>query len=121
MSQPTISEKLFEQYCRDLSIPCESIETEEGVRTPDYQQTLAGHQVIVEVKQIDPNDEEVRLMKQFEERGIYRCVRRRARTPRSRSTQHGSETSTLDTRGLKRRWTASFRIGVRREREPHKS
>ena len=36
-------------------------------RSPDYRLTMTGHNVIAEVKQVDPNDEELRLMKQLEE------------------------------------------------------
>ncbi len=69
MSRPTISEELFERYCSDVGVQYEPIQTEEGVRTPDYRLTMSRHTVIAEVKQVDPNDEELRLMKQLEEHG----------------------------------------------------
>ena len=59
MSVQPISERLFEQFCEANRIPCSRVDT--GVRrTPDYVITLGGVRVTCEVKQIDPNPEDLR-------------------------------------------------------------
>jgi len=58
MSAETASEKLFEEFCRLTGIPCSRVATA-AVRTPDFVIELGGMQVICEVKQIDPNDEDL--------------------------------------------------------------
>jgi hypothetical protein len=56
-TQP-FSETLFEQFCSRHGIPCEPIPT--GlVRTPDFAIRLDGVRVVCEVKQIDPNAEDL--------------------------------------------------------------
>lgn len=55
--QRTLSEKLFEQFCRDKAIRCRPV----GVgrdRTPDYDIFLSRRKVVVEVKEITPNPAE---------------------------------------------------------------
>jgi len=52
------SETLFEQLCSSHGIPCERVPTE-AVRTPDFAITLHSVRVICEVKQIDPNLEDL--------------------------------------------------------------
>ena len=59
MSVQPISERLFEQFCEANRIPYLRVDT--GVRrTPDYVITLGGVRVTCEVKQIDPNPEDLR-------------------------------------------------------------
>jgi hypothetical protein len=56
-TQP-FSETLFEQFCSRHGIPCKPIPT--GlVRTPDFAIYLHGVRVVCEVKQIDPNAEDL--------------------------------------------------------------
>jgi hypothetical protein len=55
------SETLFEQLCSSHGIPCERIATE-AVRTPDFAISLRSIRVICEVKQIDPNVEDLQEM-----------------------------------------------------------
>lgn len=57
MSVLTQAEILFEKYCTDHGIPFTRIP--EGLtRTPDYELVLGGGAVAVEVKQLDPNEED---------------------------------------------------------------
>ncbi len=51
----TISEKLFENYCKINKVLFEPIPA--GLdKTPDYRLSINNHLVIVEIKQIDPNE-----------------------------------------------------------------
>lgn len=61
-SAPTDSELLFGDLCRACSIEYERVEesTTEGERRPDFTIQLAGRTVVVETKQFDPNEEELR-------------------------------------------------------------
>jgi hypothetical protein len=52
------SEILFEQFCCRHDIPCEPIPTGVG-RTPDFAIRLHGMRVVCEIKQIDPNTEDL--------------------------------------------------------------
>jgi len=65
----TISEILFEQFCKNNSIPYTRIE-QEKYKTPDYDVYFGEHLVIAEVKQIDPNDNDEELREQAQSRGI---------------------------------------------------
>jgi hypothetical protein len=58
----TESELHLEQFCRDVGLLLVPIPTEACAarRTPDYELALGEPRVVVEVKQIDPNKEEVR-------------------------------------------------------------
>jgi hypothetical protein len=58
----TKSELLLEQFCRDVGLLLVPIPTEARAarRTPDYELALGELRVVVEVKQIDPNKEEVK-------------------------------------------------------------
>lgn len=58
----TESELLLEQFCQDVGLLLVPIPTEAhaGRRTPDYELALGESRVVVEVKQIDPNKEEVK-------------------------------------------------------------
>ena len=58
----TFSETLFEQLCSSHGIPCERVATE-AVRTPDFAISLRSVRVICEVKQIDPNLQDLQEMK----------------------------------------------------------
>jgi len=66
MSVQPISEQLFEQFCQAKGIPCARVDTDVG-RTPDYVITLGDIRVTCEVKQIDPNAEDVRELAELRE------------------------------------------------------
>jgi hypothetical protein len=79
MDTQTISENLFAQFCAANGVPCEHTPT--GAKpTPDFRIRLRGAQVICEVKQINPNAEDVA---EWEERSTQeacgRLVRNRMR------------------------------------------
>lgn len=67
MSQ-TISEAMFVALCEEQQVPCYRL-PEGKCRTPDFEIELDGKKVIVEVKQLDPNPEEKRLLEQFSKDG----------------------------------------------------
>lgn len=58
MAAQTISEELFAQFCATSGVPCERVLTGAG-RTPDFRIRLGDTQVTCEVKQINPNAEDV--------------------------------------------------------------
>jgi hypothetical protein len=61
MNQPTKSEELFKKYCADQSYPVEKIP--EGVdKTPDFLVTTPHGQIIAEVKETCPNDEDIKIV-----------------------------------------------------------
>ncbi len=62
MSSRPVSEALFEQLCSSHTVPCEAIATG-PVRTPDFAIHLGGIRVVCEVKQIDPNPEDLHELK----------------------------------------------------------
>jgi hypothetical protein len=61
MTKKTESEILFETFCNQNDIGFEPIPTrsKEQEQTPDYDIYVGGQKVVVEVKQIDPNPEEI--------------------------------------------------------------
>ena len=69
MPEKTTSENLFERFCTLNNIVFDPISTqsEEGLRTPDYDILVSDQKIIVEVKQIEPNEEELEAIRQFEE------------------------------------------------------
>jgi hypothetical protein len=68
MTVQPVSEQLFEQFCGANAIPCSRVDT--GVRrTPDYVITLGGILVTCEVKQIDPNAQDLSELAELRERG----------------------------------------------------
>ncbi|MBE9146606.1 hypothetical protein [Planktothrix mougeotii] len=71
MSEQTISEKLFERFCKENKIQLSRIEVSiiPGKKEPDYEIETSLGKVLVEVKQFDPNSEELKLQKQLEDRG----------------------------------------------------
>jgi hypothetical protein len=48
----TVSELLFEAFCDGAQIDCEPIPTEMGVKTPDFELSIGGQMLIVEVKEL---------------------------------------------------------------------
>jgi len=68
----TKSEHLFEQFCDEHGLKCVPIQRASH-RTPDYDVHFGEHQVVVEVKQIDPAPDEAEKLAKFwsgEARGI---------------------------------------------------
>jgi hypothetical protein len=67
----TKSEELFERFCDENSIRYLRIGTKpkNGLKTPDYEVQLMGHNVIVEVKQFNPNKEDKKLIDNFLKKG----------------------------------------------------
>lgn len=67
MSEKTISESLFEQFCESNGISYERIATGsiDGVKAPDYVALVCGQKVVTEVKQIDPNKEELQHLQEL--------------------------------------------------------
>jgi hypothetical protein len=80
MCNRTISEELFEQLCLASNVPCELVATGTGRRTPDFRIRLGSVQVICEVKQINPNDEDrADLADVCSDEAVGRLVRNRLR------------------------------------------
>ena len=65
----TISEILFEEFCRKREIKLEKILTGDE-RTPDYKIFVDGNEIIVEIKQIDMNPDEKQEYGKFKKGGI---------------------------------------------------
>jgi len=72
MNDLTISELLFEQFCKDNAIPISRIEREQH-KTPDYDVYFGEHHIIAEVKQNDPNEKDEELREQVRSRGTATC------------------------------------------------
>jgi hypothetical protein len=65
----TEADRQFEAFCSQRGIPCHRIPEGPG-RTPDFELDLAGLRVAVEVKQIEPNDEDLRFKADLESKGF---------------------------------------------------
>lgn len=71
----TVSEALFEDFCRVLGVPLERIPVEraktpsERPNTPDYDIYPSGHRVVVEVKQINANEDDKRAERELQSLG----------------------------------------------------
>lgn len=65
----TESEIIFEGFCDDLSISCTPIPCEKN-QTPDYDLRLHCNQVIVEIKQLDLNDDDIRNWNDVRAQGV---------------------------------------------------
>lgn len=59
----TVSESIFERVCDRRGVLYRKLATRENQRTPDYLILPSGEKVVVEVKQIEPNDEDRELRK----------------------------------------------------------
>lgn len=64
----TEAEILFERFCNYRSVPWQRI-PECSQRTPDYEITLSGQPVAVEVKQIEPNASDLAFFAELRTRG----------------------------------------------------
>jgi hypothetical protein len=79
MATQTISEELFVQFCAANRVTCELVPTGKE-RTPDFRIRLGDAEVICEVKQINPNAEDVAELEELGSReGIGRFVPNRMR------------------------------------------
>jgi hypothetical protein len=67
MSGKTKSEALFEAFCDRCRIQYNRVCTGEG-KTPDYDICIKGRKVVVEVKQFDPNPEDIAAEKELAEK-----------------------------------------------------
>jgi hypothetical protein len=67
MESKTISEHLFERFCQEKSINFRRLDVSNlpDIKTPDYEIFTSGGSIIVEVKQLDPNEEDKRLYNQL--------------------------------------------------------
>ena len=63
----TTSEQLFERFCTQSVIPFVRL-LPDGIETPDYEITLGGVRVIVEIKELTPNEEEWQALCELEEK-----------------------------------------------------
>jgi hypothetical protein len=72
MTKKTESEILFETFCAQNGIRCEAIPTKskEKEETPDYDIYPNEQKVVAEIKQLDPNPEEIAQQKIFDAGGI---------------------------------------------------
>ena len=61
----TKSETLFEEFCAEHKLRCVPIPRASD-RTPDYDVYFGEHQVVAEIKQIDPTPEEAEKIAKFE-------------------------------------------------------
>ena len=68
MSTKTKSEILFEQFCKENSIPYSQID-QSDCRTPDYEIYFGKILVVIEVKQIDRNKNEKKYQEQLPKLG----------------------------------------------------
>ena len=71
----TISELLFEDYCKRVGIDCTTINEEGSAKTPDYELVIEDQKIIAEVKEINKNKEERESDRLLEERGYGNVLR----------------------------------------------
>jgi hypothetical protein len=64
----TESEMLFERFCRERGITFKRLE-EAATRTPDYEMGLATLRAAVEVKQLEPNTQDRKLLSELRQTG----------------------------------------------------
>ncbi|MGA2467356.1 MAG: hypothetical protein ABSH06_23795 [Thermodesulfobacteriota bacterium] len=61
----TLSEQKFEEFCKTNGIPLERVAPEER-ETPDYDVWIDGQRIVVEVKQLEMNEEDARVVHEFQ-------------------------------------------------------
>ena len=64
----TTSERVFEEFCDRCGIDCQPV-AETDTRTPDYELSLEGIRIVVEVKEMAPNQAERESDRLLKERG----------------------------------------------------
>ena len=72
MASRTTSEEVFERFCSERQIPLRRI-PEAHTRTPDYELECGQVRVVVEVKEVTPNDEE-RESERLAQRGVGKAI-----------------------------------------------
>jgi len=72
LTQKTVSELAFEQFCDSKQIAWEPIPTEDatGSRTPDYFIFPSGVKIAAEIKEVTPNASEREQLRQYKETGL---------------------------------------------------
>ena len=65
----TAGERNFELFCNYHTFKYEKIIEDKDVRTPDYQLFIDDYLVITEVKDLEPNKEDQKALKEFYEKG----------------------------------------------------
>lgn len=69
----TVSEHLFEQFCRDINVTYCRLPTG-SERTPDYDLSIGNHRIVAEVKQLECNDADVARQKTLAATGSTSCA-----------------------------------------------
>jgi len=64
----TQSERFFEDYCANAGVLCGRI-SEEDSKTPDYELTIHGQRIVIEVKEFSRNEAELESDRLLSERG----------------------------------------------------
>ena len=62
-----ISEEQFERFCKSGDIPFVRL-APDGEKTPDYEVILGGERTIFEIKELTPNEEDMRALREMEEK-----------------------------------------------------
>lgn len=90
-----VSQALFERFCQKVEIKASPIpeDSKGGPRTPDYLLAVESSEIVVEVKQLDPSDEEKKLIEELERKGIAN----RKSTPGKRVSQEIADSMQRDT------------------------
>jgi hypothetical protein len=76
----TASECAFESYCKERGIVCRRVPARE-MRTPDYEITIDSKEIKVEIKELDPTQEDLESERLLKERGYGTVL---SRTPGER-------------------------------------
>lgn len=63
----TISEQLFERFCKVGNIPFTRL-SPDGEKTPDYEVVLAGQRAVFEIKELTPNREDMKALRDMEQK-----------------------------------------------------
>ena len=66
----TKSELLFKELCAEHSLDCTRLTELHDRKQPDYELTVKEHRIVVEVKQIEPNDEDKRFTDTLYSKGM---------------------------------------------------
>ncbi len=67
----TLSEDMFEKFCRDNSFKFLPIVTEKNIKTPDYDVFPLGNRVVIEVKELQANDDDKTSWSEARTRGVF--------------------------------------------------
>jgi hypothetical protein len=67
--EKTISEHVFERYCQENSVRLSRVETKSDARTPDYDVFPRENRVIVEIKVLQANDNDKKVLSEAKTQG----------------------------------------------------